>query len=96
MQGARREGECCLPPCCPGEVPTGALAVMVVLTHCSILALGHWLKAIQSIRWYIREQKAISATGLLLVAALIASSRLSASQTDFYSQLGWLLFFFFP
>lgn len=95
MQGAHREQECCLPPCCPGEGPPGALAVMVVLTHRSILALGHLLKDVQSIRWHIREQKAISAMGLLLVAAVIASSGLSASQTDFYSQLELLLVFFF-
>lgn len=42
------------------------------------------------------HQRAISATGLLLVAALIASSRLSGSQTDFYSLPGkfFKLFFF--
>lgn len=40
MQGALREEECCLLPCCPREGPAGALSVIVLLTHRSILALG--------------------------------------------------------
>ena len=84
-----------LPPCCPGEGPAGALAATVALACHGSLALGHLLKDVQSIRWHIRKQKAISAMGLLLVAALIASSRLSASQTDFYSLPGNFFSFFF-
>lgn len=45
-----------LPPRCPGEGPKGALAAMVALARCSNPALGHLLKAVQSIRWHIREQ----------------------------------------
>lgn len=56
-----------------GMAPWVLLPAMLVLTHSSNLALGHLLKAIQSLRWHIREQKAISAMGLLLVAALIAN-----------------------
>lgn len=91
---AGEEG-CCLSPCCPTEGPMGALTATVMLSRCGNLAAGRLLKAIQSIRWHIREQKAISATGLLLLAVLITSSRLSAAQTDFYSLPGNFKFFFF-
>lgn len=74
--------------CLPAAQGKGAPAAMVALAHCGSLAPGHFLKVVQSIRWHIREQKAISAAGLLLLAALIASSRLSASQTDLYSLPG--------
>lgn len=91
------EEKSCLSPCCPTEGPTGALTATVTLSCRGNLPVGRLLKAIQSIRWHIREQKAISATGLLLLAVLITSSRLSASQTDFYSlsQRIFLNFFFF-
>jgi len=73
-------------PAAQGKDPRVLSLVTVVLAHCGSLALGHLLKAVQSIRWHIREQKAISAAGLLLLKVLVASSGLSVSQVCTVSQ----------